>query len=97
MTDLICSYYTTTGVSPAAGGFSLRSFAEHAAACASAGYKGIGLHVRDYRALSDLDPALVFGIQLDDVAPAMQGTMAEDCLNNRLLPGDGIAQVGQLA
>ncbi len=236
MTDLICSYYTLAGVSPTAGGFSPRPFAERAAACAKAGYKGIGLHVRDYRALReqghtdaelrailadsglihvevefllnwfadgalgeqsrrdedtlyhmantfgagvlftggdmaegntlpfeeltrrfvavaerarsagvrvglepcawtnigdlddalrivrdsdmdnvglfldvwhlarrgldyerlrDLDPALVFGIQLDDVAPVMQGTMAEDCLNNRLLPGEGIAQVAE--
>lgn len=232
MTDLIASYYTTAGVSPAAGGFSPRPFAERVEACARAGYRGIGLHVRDYRALREqghsdadlaailrdngmvhvevefllnwfadgpageqarrdedtlyhmantfgarvmflggdlaegnpmpfeeltrrfvavaerarsagvrlgvepcawtnigdlddalrivrqsgmdnvgvfldvwhlarrgldyerlreIDPALVFGVQLDDVAPEMHGTMAEDCLNNRLLPGQGIA------
>lgn len=236
MVDLICSYYTTAGVSPAAGGHSPRRFADRVKACADAGYKGIGIHVRDYRALreqghSDTDllaivrdngmkhvevefllnwfadgsageqsrrdedtlyhmanlfdarvmflggdmaegntmpfeeltrrfisvceraesagvrlgvepcswtnigslddalqlvqncgssnvglfldvwhlarrgldfnrlrtihPALFFGIQLDDVAPSMQGTPAEDCLNNRLLPGQGIARTAE--
>ena len=232
MTDLIASYYTTAGVSPTAGGFSPRPFRDRVEACARAGYKGIGLHVRDYRAmrerghsdadllavlrdngmihievefllnwfadgaageqsrrdedtlyqmaqtfgarvmflggdlaegnempfeeltrrfsalaqraasagvrlgvepcawtnigdlddalrlvqgsgasnaglfldvwhlarrgldyerLREIDPAMVFGMQLDDMAPEMQGTMAEDCLNNRLLPGQGTA------
>ncbi len=232
MTDLIASYYTTAGVSPTAGGHSPRPFAERVEAYAKAGYKGIGLHVRDYRALREsghsdadlvavlegngmvhievefllnwfadgaageqsrrdedtlyhmanvfgarvmflggdlaegnempfeeltrrfsalaqraasagvrlgvepcawtnigdlddalrlvqgsgasnaglfldvwhlarrgldyerlreIDPAMVFGMQLDDMAPEMQGTMAEDCLNNRLLPGQGTA------
>jgi len=232
VTDLIASYYTTAGVSPTAGGFSPRPFAERVEACAKAGYRGIGMHVRDYRALRErghsdadlaavlrdngmvhvevefllnwfadgpaseqarrdedtlyhmvqafgarvmflggdmaegnempfeeltrrfvavaeraasagvrlgvepcawtnigdlddalrivrdsamsnvglfldvwhlarrdldyerlreVDPAMIFGVQLDDVAPRMQGTMAEDCLNNRLLPGEGIA------
>jgi len=238
VTDLICSYYTTAGVSPAAGGFSPLSFPERVEACAKAGYKGIGLHVRDYRALRDqgnsdddlrmvlrdngmihvevefllnwfadgpageqsrrdedtlyhmantfgagvmftggdlaegnampfeelisrfaelaeraasagvrigvepcawtnvatledavrlvrecgannaglfldvwhlarrsldyerlreVEPALIFGVQLDDVAPEMQGTMAEDCLNNRLLPGHGEADTVRFA
>ena len=236
MTDLIASYYTTAGVSPTAGGFSPRPFADRVEACARAGYKGIGIHVRDYRALRErghsdadllavlrdngmvhvevefllnwfadgvageqarrdedtlyhmaqtfgarvmflggdmaegnempfeeltrrfiavaeraasagvrlgvepcawtnigdlddamrivrdsgmgnvglfldvwhlarrgldyerlheVDPALIFGVQLDDVAPQMQGTMAEDCLNNRLLPGEGIADTAR--
>ena len=236
MTDLIASYYTTAGVSPVAGGFSPRPFADRVEACARAGYKGIGIHVRDYRALRErghsdadllavlrdngmvhvevefllnwfadgpageqarrdedtlyhmaqtfgarvmflggdmaegntmpfeeltrrfvavagraasagvrlgvepcawtnigdlddalrivrdsgmsnvglfldvwhlarrgldyerlreVDPALIFGVQLDDVAPVMQGTMAEDCLNNRLLPGEGIADTAR--
>lgn len=231
MTDLIASYYTTAGVSPAVGGYSPRPFADRVRACARAGYTGIGLHVRDYRALRkrghsdadlsailrdndmvhveaefllnwfadgpageqarrdedtlyhmantfgarvmflggdmaegnetpfeeltrrfiavagraasagvrlgvepcawtnigdlddalrlvrecgmsnvglfldvwhlarrgldferllEIDPALIYGVQLGDVAPRMQGTMAEDCLNNRLLPGQGI-------
>ena len=231
VTVLICSYYTVAGISPAAGGFSPRPFAERVEACARAGYKGIGLHVRDYRALRErghsdadlravlrdngmihievefllnwfadgplgeqsrrdedalyhmansfgagvmftggdlaegnempfeelvrrfavlaeraagagvrigvepyawtnvatlddalrlvrdsgasnaglfldvwhlarrgfdykrlrsIDPALIFGVQLDDIAPEMRGTMAEDCLNNRLLPGEGV-------
>jgi sugar phosphate isomerase/epimerase len=236
MTDLICSYYTLAGVSPAAGGHSPRPFANRVQACAAAGYTGIGMHVRDYRALREqglidadllailrdhriayvevefllnwfadgaageqarrdedtlyhmantfgarvmflggdmaegnpmpfaelvrrfiavaeraasagvrlgvepcawtnigdlddalrligesgasnaglfldvwhlarrgldyerlreVDPALIFGIQLDDVAPQMQGTVAEDCLNNRLLPGEGIADTAR--
>lgn len=53
MTDLICSYYTMAGVSPTAGGFSPRPFAERVEACAGAGYKGVGIHVRDYRALRE--------------------------------------------
>jgi sugar phosphate isomerase/epimerase len=51
MTDLICSYYTTAGVSPVEGGSSSRPFEERVRACAEAGYVGIGIHVRDYRAL----------------------------------------------
>jgi hypothetical protein len=53
VTDLIASYYTTAGVSPAAGGFSPLSFERRVKACALAGYKGIGMHVRDYRALGE--------------------------------------------
>jgi sugar phosphate isomerase/epimerase len=49
--DLICSHYTLAGVSPVAGGVSPWPFAERVRACAAAGYAGIGLHVRDYRAL----------------------------------------------
>jgi len=51
MTELICSYYTLAGVSPLAGGSSPLPFEDRARACAEAGYAGIGLHVRDYRAL----------------------------------------------
>ena len=51
MTDLICSYYTVSGVSPAAGGSSPRPFEDRVRACAEAGYSGVGIHVRDYRAL----------------------------------------------
>jgi sugar phosphate isomerase/epimerase len=51
MTDLICSYYTLAGVSPAAGGSSPRPFEARVRACAEAGYAGLGMHVRDYRAL----------------------------------------------
>jgi sugar phosphate isomerase/epimerase len=51
MTDLICSYYTVSGVSPAAGGHSHRPFEDRVRACAEAGYSGVGIHVRDYRAL----------------------------------------------
>jgi sugar phosphate isomerase/epimerase len=52
MTDLISSYYTTAGVSPAAGGSSPLPFEARVRACAEAGYAGIGIHVRDYRALT---------------------------------------------
>jgi sugar phosphate isomerase/epimerase len=52
MTDLICSYYTVSGVSPAAGGASSRPFEDRVRACAEAGYRGVGIHVRDYVALS---------------------------------------------
>jgi sugar phosphate isomerase/epimerase len=51
MTDLICSYYTLAGVSPTAGGSSPRPFEDRVRAAAEAGYAGIGIHVRDYRAL----------------------------------------------
>lgn len=51
MTDLICSYYTLAGVSPAAGGSSPHPFEDRVRAAAEAGYVGIGIHVRDYRAL----------------------------------------------
>jgi sugar phosphate isomerase/epimerase len=51
MTDLICSYYTLAGVSPTAGGSSPRPFEERVRAAAEAGYAGVGIHVRDYRAL----------------------------------------------
>ena len=238
MLDLICSYYTVAGVSPAAGGFSPLPFEDRVRAVARAGYKGIGIHVRDYRALRDrghsdsellamvrdnglkhveiefllnwfadgpageqsrrdedllyhmanvfdarvlflggdmaegnpmpfeelierfsgvsdraaragvrlgvepcawtnigdlddalrlvsaigashvglfldvwhlaargldyerlrtIDPALIFGVQLDDLAPQTQGTLAEDCLNNRLLPGQGVANTADFA
>lgn len=60
MRDLICSYYTMAGVSPTVGGASPRPFADRVRACAEAGYAGVGIHVRDYRAiraggLSDAD------------------------------------------
>jgi sugar phosphate isomerase/epimerase len=51
VTDLICSYYTLAGVSPAGGGASPHAFEARVRACAEAGYAGIGLHLRDYRAL----------------------------------------------
>lgn len=51
MTDLICSYYTLAGISPAEGGHSPRDFADRVEAAARAGYKGIGIHIRDYRVL----------------------------------------------
>lgn len=51
MTDLICSYYTVAGVSPAAAGASLLPFEDRVRACAEAGYAGVGMHVRDYLAL----------------------------------------------
>ena len=51
MRDLICSYYTTAGVSPTAGGSSPRPFADRVEACARAGYTGVGIHIRDYRAI----------------------------------------------
>jgi sugar phosphate isomerase/epimerase len=51
MTDLICSYYTLAGVSPLAGGSSPRPFEDRVRACAEAGYAGLGIHVRDYRAM----------------------------------------------
>lgn len=51
MTDLICSYYTVAGVSPAAGGSSPLPFEDRVRACAEAGYAGVGVHVRDYVAL----------------------------------------------
>lgn len=51
MSDLICSYYTLAGVSPTAGGSSPRPFEDRVRAAADAGYAGVGIHVRDYRAL----------------------------------------------
>jgi sugar phosphate isomerase/epimerase len=51
MTDLICSYYTLAGVSPAAGGSSPRPFEDRIRACAEAGYAGVGVHLRDYLAM----------------------------------------------
>jgi sugar phosphate isomerase/epimerase len=53
LVDLICSYYTVSGVSPTAGGHSPRPFAERVRACANAGYTGVGIHVRDYRSLRE--------------------------------------------
>jgi sugar phosphate isomerase/epimerase len=50
-TDLICSYYTVAGASPAAGGASPLPFEDRVRACAQAGYAGVGMHVRDYVAL----------------------------------------------
>jgi sugar phosphate isomerase/epimerase len=52
MTDLICSYYTVSGVSPAAGGASSRPFEDRVRICAEAGYRGVGIHMRDYVELS---------------------------------------------
>jgi sugar phosphate isomerase/epimerase len=49
----------------------------------------------DYERLRSIDPALIFGVQLDDIAGEMQGTMAEDCLDNRLLPGQGVADTAR--
>jgi sugar phosphate isomerase/epimerase len=49
----------------------------------------------DYERLRSIDPALIFGVQLDDVAPEVRGTLAEDCLDNRLLPGLGIADTAR--
>jgi sugar phosphate isomerase/epimerase len=51
--DLICSYYTIAGVSPFAAMPSPLPFVERARACAAAGYAGIGIHWRDYRALRE--------------------------------------------
>ena len=51
MTELICSYYTIAGVSPTALAESPWPFEERVRACAEAGYTGIGIHLRDYRAL----------------------------------------------
>jgi sugar phosphate isomerase/epimerase len=51
VTDLICSYYTLAGVSPAGGGPSPLPFEARVRACAEAGYAGLGMHLRDYRAL----------------------------------------------
>jgi sugar phosphate isomerase/epimerase len=51
MPELICSYYTLSGISPAGGGPSPLPFEARVRACAEAGYAGIGMHLRDYRAL----------------------------------------------
>jgi len=51
MRYLACSYYTVAGVSPTAGLASPLSFETRARACAEAGYKGVGVHMRDYLAL----------------------------------------------
>jgi hypothetical protein len=53
MRDLICSYYTLSGVSPTAGGSSPRPFEDRVRAAAQAGYRGVGIHVRDYRAIRE--------------------------------------------
>lgn len=51
MSELICSYYTLAGVSPAEAMASPRTFAARVEAAALAGYTGIGIHIRDYRSL----------------------------------------------
>lgn len=68
MRDLVCSYYTLAGVSPTAGGHSPLRFEDRVSAAAAAGYTGIGLHVRDYRALirAGYDDARLRGILADN-------------------------------
>jgi sugar phosphate isomerase/epimerase len=53
MSDLICSYYTLAGESPFAGGPCPRPFEDRVRACAEAGYSGLGIHIRDYRAMRE--------------------------------------------
>ena len=45
----------------------------------------------DYGRLRAIDPNLVVGVQLDDAAAEVQGDIIEDCLDHRLLPGEGVA------
>lgn len=51
MDALICSCYTLAGVSPTEGGVSSRYFESRMKAAANAGYRGVGIHVRDCPAL----------------------------------------------
>lgn len=51
MRKLICSSHTISGVLPGGPVPARHGFAERVAACAAAGYTGMCLHFRDYRAL----------------------------------------------
>lgn len=65
----------------------------------AAGHAGVGLLVdawHVFRAGTSLDelraaltPEIVFGVELDDAAQRMVGTMFEDTVNHRLLCGEG--------
>lgn len=50
-TSLICSSHTISGVMPGGPTPARHSFSERVACCAAAGYSGMCLHLRDYRAL----------------------------------------------
>lgn len=50
-TDLVCSSHTISGVMPGGPVPSRHDFNARVEACAAAGYKGMCLHFRDYRAL----------------------------------------------
>ena len=66
---------------------------------AAAGHPAAGLLVdawHVFRAGTSLDdlrtilrPEMIFGVELDDAAPEVVGTLFEDTVNNRLLCGDG--------
>jgi sugar phosphate isomerase/epimerase len=45
----------------------------------------------DFTRLRGLDPAKIAAVQLGDAAEAVQGSLAEDSLDHRLLPGEGAA------
>ncbi|MCI5074444.1 sugar phosphate isomerase/epimerase [Oricola sp.] len=51
--DLICSSHTISGVMPGGPVPARHGFEERVAACAAAGYTGMCLHFRDYRALKE--------------------------------------------
>jgi sugar phosphate isomerase/epimerase len=51
--DLICSSHTISGVMPGGPLPARHDFEARVAACAAAGYSGMCLHFRDYRALHD--------------------------------------------
>lgn len=73
---------------------------------AAAGHSAVGLlvdawHVfRAGTSLSELDavlqPRMVFGVELDDAAPEVVGTLFEDTVQRRLLCGDGSFDLGGL-
>lgn len=72
----------------------------------AAGHAGVGLLVdawHVFRANTSLDelrgaltPGIVFGVELDDAAERMVGTMFEDTVNHRLLCGDGVFDLAGL-
>jgi sugar phosphate isomerase/epimerase len=47
----------------------------------------------DYQSLRRIDAGLIVGVQLGDAGRSVTGTLLEDCLDHRLLPGDGAADV----
>jgi sugar phosphate isomerase/epimerase len=47
----------------------------------------------DYRELPAIPRARILAVQLDDASATVQGTLPEDSVNSRLLPGEGAARV----
>ncbi|MGH3582416.1 MAG: sugar phosphate isomerase/epimerase family protein [Mycobacterium sp.] len=66
---------------------------------AAAGHPGVGLLIDAWHVFragtslaqlrAALTPEMVFGVELDDAAPTVSGSLFEDTVDNRLLCGDG--------